>query len=82
MADKYNIHAAKSSLSRLVDRAAAGEDIILARAGKPVARITALEPERLSRKPGLLKGSIKISRDFDSPLDDESLWADGAVEPK
>ena len=54
-----NIHEAKTHLSRLIDRAEAGEEIIIARAGKPVVRMIAY------RIPGLWKGKVKISRDFD-----------------
>ena len=54
-----NIHEAKTQLSRLIDRAEAGEEIIIARAGKPVVRMIAY------RIPGLWKGKVKISRDFD-----------------
>jgi prevent-host-death family protein len=61
-----NIHAAKTHLSRLVDRAAAGEEIIIARAGKPVARLAPLRSER--RRPGLLRGRLTVARDFDAAL--------------
>jgi prevent-host-death family protein len=70
-----NIHAAKTHLSRLVDEAAAGEEIIIARAGKPVARLVALAraPER--RKLGALEGILRIPADFDAPLPDDVLDA-------
>jgi len=60
-----NVHDAKSNLSRLLDRAAAGEEIIIGRAGKPVARLVALEPRRRVEF-GRLKGQIWISDDFDA----------------
>lgn len=66
--EQVNLHAAKTHLSKLVDRAAAGEEIILARAGRPVARLVALRPTRAPRKPGLLRGKIVIADDFDAPL--------------
>jgi prevent-host-death family protein len=63
-----NIHQAKTHLSRLVDEAAGGEEIVIARAGKPVARLVALPAGRPRRKPGSMKGKIWISEDFDAPL--------------
>jgi prevent-host-death family protein len=68
-----NIHAAKTQLSRLVDQAAAGEEIVIARAGKPVARIVPLEAPKGPRVLGLLKGSLVIPDDFDAPLPDDVL---------
>lgn len=67
MPRQVNIHAAKTHLSKLVDDAAAGEEIIIARGGKPVARLVAVA-RRGPRKPGLLKGRVRIARDFDAPL--------------
>jgi len=65
-----NMHDAKSSLSKLVNRAAAGEDILIARDGKPVALLTRL-PRRDHRSPlGLLKGRIRMAADFDAPLEE------------
>jgi len=68
-----NLYEAKTQLSKLVDQAAAGTDVIIARAGKPVARLTRLtEPKRRIRF-GLLKGKLKIAKDFDAPLPEEVL---------
>jgi len=67
-----NIHAAKTHLSRLVDQAAAGDEIVIARAGKPVARLVPLA-EKPKRILGLLKGQLKIPKDFDAPLPDDVL---------
>ena len=63
-----NIHAAKTHLSRLVEEAAAGEEIIIAKAGKPVARLVPLDQRALARKPGGLKGMINLKDNFDDPL--------------
>lgn len=71
---QVNIHEAKTQLSRLVEIAAAGEDIILAKAGKPVARLTALMETR-PRRLGVLKGQIRIADDFDAPLPEDVLRA-------
>ena len=68
----YNVHEAKTHFSRLLDRANAGEEIILAKNGKPYARLCALEP-RPRRKPGLLSGRVDDA--FFEPLPDEELEA-------
>jgi prevent-host-death family protein len=61
-----NIHEAKTHLSRLIDRAEAGEEIVIARAGKPVVRLVAYQEAPLpKRTPGFWKGKVKISADFD-----------------
>jgi prevent-host-death family protein len=70
-----NIHAAKTHLSRLVDDAAQGEEIVIAKAGKPVARLVALTDSRPPRRLGGLRGKIKIPEDFDAPLPDDILDA-------
>ncbi len=67
----YNLYEAKSSLSRLVDRAAAGEEIIIAKAGKPLAKLTAVSRPGRRRKPGGWKGRVFIAKDFDAPLPEE-----------
>lgn len=67
-----NIHEAKTHLSRLVEEAAVGDEIIIAKAGRPVARIVAL-PSAKPRKLGVLKGRLHIPDDFDAPLPDEVL---------
>ena len=68
-----NIHHAKTHLSRLVDEAARGREIIIARAGKPVARLVPLSESPRKKKFGLLKGRIRIAADFDAPLPDDVL---------
>ena len=70
-----NIHAAKTQLSRLVDAAAAGEEIIIAKSGKPVARLGPLSGPRLKRTLGVLAGRLRVPEDFDSDLPDEVLDA-------
>ena len=71
----FNIHAAKTHLSRLIEQAAAGEEIVIAKAGKPVARLLPFAPRREPRQPGLLKGQIWIADDFDEPLPEEIMAA-------
>ena len=65
-----NIHEAKTHLSRLVERVEAGEEITLARAGRPVAKLVPYVRRSEPRKPGLLKGQIVIADDFDA-INDE-----------
>ena len=62
-----NLYEAKTQLSALVDQAAAGEEIIIAKNGKPMAKLVAFK-QVVRRKPGRLKGKIWISNDFDAPL--------------
>jgi len=68
-----NIHEAKTHLSRLVERAANGETVIIAKAGKPMAKIVPLEPTKIdtSRRLGFLKGEFKVPDDFDTMMADE-----------
>jgi prevent-host-death family protein len=84
MLTMVNIHAAKTHLSRLVDRAAGGEEIVIARAGKPVARLAPLRETSKPRKPGLMRGRIVVAKDFDAPLPKELLDAfyTGSVQPR
>jgi prevent-host-death family protein len=63
---KVNMHEAKTTLSRLVDRVAEGEEVVIARNGEPVALLSPLKP--ILRRPGRLKGRIRIAADFDVPL--------------
>lgn len=65
-----NIHAAKTHLSRLVERAEQGEETIIARNGKPVARLVPYQAERKQRQPGLLRGQIRILPGFDEVDED------------
>jgi prevent-host-death family protein len=71
--EAVNIYEAKTKLSQLVDKAAAGEDVVVSRNGKPLARITRLEAPKRRIRFGVLKGKIRIARDFDAPLPDEVL---------
>jgi prevent-host-death family protein len=66
MARVVNIHEAKTHFSRLVDRAVAGEDIVIAKAGRPVAKLVGYSTPKEPRKLGLLKGKIWIAPDFDA----------------
>jgi prevent-host-death family protein len=72
---QVNIHHAKTHLSRLVERAAAGEEIIIAKSGKPVARLVAMDEDISPRVFGTMRGKIRIADDFDAPLPPEILAA-------
>jgi prevent-host-death family protein len=70
-----NIHAAKSQLSRLHDAAVAGGNVIVAKAGRPVARLVPIEQTKERRKLGTLAGQFHVPDDFDDPLPDNLLDA-------
>jgi prevent-host-death family protein len=78
---QVNIHEAKTHLSRLVERAAAGEEIIIAKSGKPRARLLPLAPQRTARVLGLFAGqTFRMAEDFDE-LPEDMLTALGGLEP-
>lgn len=68
-----NIHDAKTHFSKLVDIAMHGEEVVIAKAGRPVAKLGPLDTEQKLRRFGVLKNKIQISPDFDAPLPDEIL---------
>jgi prevent-host-death family protein len=71
---EVNIHEAKTHFSRLLQRVANGEEVTIARAGVPVARLVAVEPKKGKVRPlGMDEGRIWIADDFDAPLPDELL---------
>jgi prevent-host-death family protein len=74
-AKQVNIHEAKTGLSKLVERVEAGEEIVIARAGMPVAKLVALRPRGARRRLGLLDGKFKIPDDFNRPLPESLLRA-------
>lgn len=73
MSKPINIHEAKTHLSRLVDQAAAGREIVIAKAGKPMARLVPIEAPVKPKRFGLLKGRFTVPDDFDAPLPAEVL---------
>lgn len=75
MGKPVNLYEAKTHLSELVERAARGEEVIIAKAGEPKARLVPLARPVKRRKPGDWKGRIVISPDFDAPLPEEVLAA-------
>ena len=71
---KVNIHEAKTNFSKLIEKAQAGEEVIIAKNGKPVAKLVGLGPSKVIRKPGSAKNdSIFVSDDFDDPLPEDIL---------
>jgi prevent-host-death family protein len=80
MGKPVNIYDAKTHLSELVDRAAAGEEIIIAKAGRPTARLVPLRVAAKQRVSGRWAARIKIAADFDAPLPPELLAAFGELE--
>ena len=75
-----NIHEAKTHLSKLIERVGQGEEIVIGKAGKPVAKLVPYTPERPPRKLGLWKGKVHIADDFDE-LPEDIAEAFG-MEPK
>lgn len=75
MSRTVNIHEAKTHLSRLLERVGEGEEIVIARAGRPVARLVPVEERPARREPGSAAGKVVIGEDFDAPLPEEVLEA-------
>ena len=75
---QINLYEAKTQLSRLVDRAAGGEEIIIAKGGRPLARLVPLARRTAPREFGFLAGQVRITPDFDAPLPDELAAAFGS----
>ncbi len=75
MLHTINIYEAKTHFSKLVESTMQGQEFIIAKAGKPVARLTPITASTPVRRPGVLKGKIKIAADFDAPLPDDMLDA-------
>ena len=72
---QVNIHDAKTHLSKLIERVSQGEEVIIARAGIPVARLMAIEPVECGRRFGAMKGKATIDNRFFEPLPEEELAA-------
>ncbi len=67
---EVNVHEAKTHLSKLLEQVASGEEVIIAKAGKPVARLVAIKPKPGPRPLGLAKGKFVVPDDFDAPMPD------------
>ena len=73
MKKPHSIHAAKTQLSRLVEQAEAGEEVIIARGSTPVARLTKLRPARRTRRFGAMRGRARVTDAFFEPLPPDEL---------
>jgi len=69
----FNIHEAKTHLSRLLKRVATGEEVVIAKSGRPVARLVPVGPSKGERVLGSQKGKFVVPEDFDTPLPEETL---------
>lgn len=74
-----NVHAAKTNLSRLIEQALRGEEVIIARGDKPVVRLVPVDAPVPRRRPGTLKGRLEVPDSFFDPLpeDELKLWEGG-----
>ncbi len=70
-----NIHEAKTHLSKLIEAVAEGEDVVIAKAGKPLVRMVPFAQHKPMRRLGGLKGKVRIAEDFDAPLPDDLMAA-------
>jgi prevent-host-death family protein len=66
--ETVNVHQAKTHLSQLLERVSAGDEVVIAKAGKPVARLVPLDTAKPKRRLGLLRGHLDVPADFDAPL--------------
>lgn len=69
---EYNVHEAKTQFSKLLAKVQAGEEVVIAKAGEPIARLVPILKHRL-RTPGTEKGALWVAEDFDAPLPDDVL---------
>ncbi len=76
-----NIHQAKTHLSRLLRRVAAGEEIVIAKAGRPIARLVPFTERREDRRLGTERGRIIVADDFDAPLPPDLLSGFDGADP-
>ena len=70
-----NVHEAKTHLSRLLEEVEAGQEVVIARAGRPVARLMPLASQRPPRRLGILAGRYAVPEDWDAPLPPEAISA-------
>lgn len=73
--EKVQLHQAKARLSELVDRAQSGEEVVISRHGKAVAKLVGYQPGRVRRLGGVLRGKIKFRKGWDKPLPDDLIAA-------
>ena len=74
---EVNVHQAKTHLSKLLEKVALGEEVVIAKAGRPVAKLVPIATKTRDRKPGTAKGDFVVPDDFNAPLPKEvedSFW--------
>ena len=69
-----NIHEAKTNLSKLIQEALNGEEVVIAKGNKPVVKLVTLQQQKVKRQLGLAKGKVTMTDDFDAPLDDFTAY--------
>jgi len=69
-----NIHEAKTNLSKLIQEALNGEEVVIAKGNKPVVKLVPLQQQKVKRQLGLAKGKVTMTDDFDAPLDDFTAY--------
>jgi prevent-host-death family protein len=79
---QYNIHDAKTNLSRIIDRVEHGEEITISRAGTPVAKVVPLTPRARRTRRGSLAGRLVLSEDWDAPEVNEAIARDFGLPPQ
>src|SRR2546430_3626799 len=81
---QVNVYEAKTQLSKLLEQVEAGEDVVIARNGKPVAKLVRADAPPPRRVPGAWKGKVWMADDFDEEADEinEMFYGDGTVDPK
>ncbi|MBI2373936.1 MAG: type II toxin-antitoxin system Phd/YefM family antitoxin [Deltaproteobacteria bacterium] len=72
---QFSVHEAKTQLSRLIEQALAGDEVIITRGSKPVVRLVALQPPATERKPGRFTGKFVVGDEFFEPLPEDELAA-------
>lgn len=80
-ADAYNIHDAKTNLSRIIDRVEHGEEIVISRAGTPVAKLVPLNPRAERTARGSLAGRLHLAEDWDAPAVNDMIARDFGLTP-
>lgn len=73
---QYNVHEAKTHLSRILEEVGAGEEVVISKAGEPVAKVVPIRKDVPLRTPGLLRGQIFLSEDWDSDETNEAIARD------
>jgi prevent-host-death family protein len=76
MAEQYNIHEAKTQLSRIIERVEQGDEVVISRAGKPVAKVVPLVAHVKRTGRGSLRGKLVLADDWDSPETNAAIAAD------